>query len=141
MLKKNKIEKKSRLKGKKTTEKIFNSGKVVYSSDKKLRAHYFLYRSSNEFGIKSSVAVSKKAGKAVWRNRAKRLIREANRLSNNMLFDCCLHKKMELEVIFTVNNLNEAVNRKLFLTDIQLPFEEILNRINREIVESSSSVQ
>ena len=138
MLKKNKIENKSRLKSKKTTEKIFNSGKVVYSSDNKLRAHYLLYRNSTESGIKSSVAVSKRAGKAFWRNRAKRLIREANRLSNNLLFDSCLHKKIKLEIIFTVNNLNEAVNRKIFLADIQLPFEEILNRINREIMASSS---
>ena len=136
-MKKNKIENKNRLKSKKTTEKIFNSGKVVYSSDKKLRAHYLLYRYSAESGIKSSVAVSKKAGKAVWRNRAKRLIKEANRLSNNIIFDCCLHKKMRLEIIFAVNNLNETANRKIFLTDIQLPFEEILNRINREISESS----
>jgi len=138
LLKKNKIEYKSRLKSRKTTEKIFNSGKVVYSPDKKLRAHYLLYRNSAESGIKSSVAVAKRAGKAVWRNRAKRLIREAIRLSNNLLFDCCLHKKIKLEIIFTVNNLSEAVNRKLFLTDIQLPFEEILNRINREIMASSS---
>ena len=138
MLKKTKIGNKNRLKSKKTTEKIFNSGKVVYSSDKKLRAHYLLHRNSVESGIKSSVAVSKKAGKAVWRNRAKRFIREANRLSNNMLFDFCLHKKMQLEIIFMVNNLNEAVNRKIFLTDIQLQFEEILNRINWEIMEYSS---
>ena len=138
MLKKNKIESKSRLKSRKTTEEIFNSGKVVYSSDKKLRAHYLLYNNSAESGIKSAVAVAKRAGKAVWRNRVKRLIREAIRLSNNLMFDCCLQKKITLEIIFTVNNLNEAVNRKIFLTDIQLPFEEILNRTHREILASSS---
>ena len=137
MLKTNKIEKKSRLKSKKTTENIFKSGKVVYSSDKKLRAHFLLHQSTDECGIKSSVAVSKKAGKAVWRNRAKRLIREANRLNNNKLFDGCLHKKMQLEIIFAVNSLNEAANRKISLSDVQPPVLEILNRVNKELIEPS----
>ncbi len=138
MLKKTKIGNKNRLKSKKTTEKIFNSGRVVYSPDKKLRAHFLLYKSSDECGIKSSVAVSKKAGKAVWRNRAKRLIREANRLSNYKLFESCLHKNMQLEIIFAINSLNEAANRKISLSDVQPPLEEILNRVNRELIESSS---
>ena len=138
MLKKTNIGNQSRLKSKKTTEKIFNSGRVIYSPDKKLRAHYLLYKNPDECGIKSSVAVSKKAGKAVWRNRAKRLIREANRLSSYELLENCLYKKTQLEIIFAINNLNEVANRKISLTDFQLPIEEILKQVNRELIESYS---
>jgi ribonuclease P protein component len=137
-LKKTNIGNQGRLKSKKITEKIFNSGRVIYSHDKKLRAHYLLYKSPGKCGIKSSVAVSKKAGKAVWRNRAKRLIREANRLGSYELFENCLNKKTQLEIIFAVNNLNEVANRKISLSDVQLPIEEILKRVNRELIAYSS---
>ena len=133
MLRKTEFGKRNRLKSKKTTEKIFNSGKVIYSSDKKLRAHYLLHKSPNDCGIKSSVAVSKKAGNAVWRNRAKRLIREANRLSNNELVLCCLDKEMRLEIIFAINNLNQETNKKISLKDIKFSIEEILNRVKAEL--------
>jgi ribonuclease P protein component len=137
-LNKTKIRNRNRLKSKKTAEEIFNYGKIVYSPDKKLRAHYLLQRSPTDCGIKSSIAVSKKAGKAVWRNRAKRLIREANCLSNHELLDCCLNKKMQLLIIFAVNGLNQAVKRKISLKDIQLPIEEILSQIKAELMGHSS---
>ena len=137
MLNKTIVGKRSRLKSRKTTEQIFNSGKVVYSFDKKLRAHYLIQRYPLEYGVKSSVAVSKKAGKAVWRNRAKRLIREAHRLGGEDLFDCCLNKKMLLEIIFTTNSINEETNGKISLADVNLPMNDILNRVRREIIDSA----
>jgi ribonuclease P protein component len=134
----NKIEYKYKLKSKKKTEEIFNTGNVVYSSDKKLRAHYLLQSSHIDCGIRSSVAVSKKAGNAVWRNRAKRLIREANRLSNGELFDCCLNKKMQLEIIFAINSINQRANGNISLEDFQLPIEDILDRVKAELMGNPS---
>jgi ribonuclease P protein component len=137
LLRKTDINNKKRLKSKKAIENIFNSGNVVYSSDKSLRAHYLIHSSSVECGIKSSVAVSKKAGKSVWRNRAKRLIREANRLNNQEVFDSCLKKNKQLEIIFTTNNLNEKNKRTITLIDVQKPIEEILSRVKGELISSS----
>jgi ribonuclease P protein component len=137
LLRKTDISNKKRLKSKKAIEEIFNSGNVVYSSDKSLRAHYLIHSSSVKCGIKSSVAVSKKAGKSVWRNRAKRLIREANRLNNQEVFDSCLQKNKQLEIIFITNNLNETNNSTIALNDVQKPIEEILNRVREELIASS----
>ncbi|MBT8378011.1 MAG: ribonuclease P protein component [Ignavibacteria bacterium] len=127
---------KRKLKSKKAIEEIFNSGKVVYSPDKKYRAHYLLHSNTDEFGVKFSVAVSKKAGNAVWRNRVKRLIRETNRLCNKELNDCCLQNKVELKIVFATNKINEKNSRKISLTDTQPPIEEILKRIKSGITSS-----
>jgi ribonuclease P protein component len=128
---------KKRLKSKKTTEKIFNSGRIVFSSDKKIRAHYFLKEDLVEFGIMSSVAVSKKAGKAVWRNRAKRLIRESYRLNSDSILASCRKEKIRLEIIFAVNSISEKADKKISLKDIQPSIIEILNSVKMEIEGSS----
>ena len=130
--------KKSRLKSNKIIKEIFNSGTVVYSANKKLRAHYLLRSGTDEPGIKFSVAVSKKAGNAVWRNRAKRLMREAKRLSSEDLNYCCLENEIEVVIVFTTNNINEKNKKNLSLNDIQPPIEDILNKIKSGITSSLS---
>jgi ribonuclease P protein component len=136
-LEKTKTVCKKRIKSKKTTEKIFNSGRIVFSSDKKIRVHYLLKEDLVEYGILSSVAVSKKAGKAVWRNRAKRLIRESYRLNSDSILASCRRKKIRLEIIFAVNSMSEKADKKISLKNIQPSIKEILNSVKMEIEGSS----
>ncbi len=81
------LKKRERIKGKKSFEEIYNSGKKITSSDKRVRAIYKVLESDAVPRVKIAVAVSKRAGKAFFRNRIKRLMREAYRLNKLELFD------------------------------------------------------
>ncbi len=81
------LNKRERIKGKKSFEEIYNSGKKITSSDKRVRAIYKVIESDTFPRVKIAVAVSKRAGKAFFRNRIKRLMREAYRLNKLEIFD------------------------------------------------------
>ncbi|MBK7867762.1 MAG: ribonuclease P protein component [Ignavibacteriales bacterium] len=81
------LNKRERIKGKKSFEEIYNSGKKITSSDKRVRAIYKVLESDTFPRVKIAVAVSKRAGKAYFRNRIKRLMREAYRLNKLEIFN------------------------------------------------------
>lgn len=128
------LTKAERIKSKKDFEKIFSSGNRVFSENKKIKALYLIENESEQKGVKIAVAVSSKAGIAVWRNRIKRLIREAYRLNKNILLDVCLEKKILLKIAFSPNSLNEKNNKKIKLQDILPETVEILNKIKRNLL-------
>lgn len=107
-----------RIKKKKDFEKIFSDGKVLISSDKKIRAVYIIESGIGKPGVIIAAAVSKKAGSAVWRNRIKRLLKEAYRLNKNILLKFCLEKKILLKVVFSPNFLTQKNNKKTGLDEI-----------------------
>lgn len=126
-------EKNRRIKSKKVIDKIFSSGNVIQSPDKKLKAYFRINHKEVNGDINFSVAVSKKAGKAVWRNRVKRQIREAYRLNNKSLLDCCRSRKLHLDIIFSANTINEASMNKIFLKDLQPSVNDIMEKVEEKI--------
>lgn len=75
------LNKRERIKGSTSFEKIYSSGKKIISSDKRVRAVYKVEFPAATPFVKLGVAVSKKAGNACFRNRVKRLLRESFRLN------------------------------------------------------------
>ena len=121
-----------RIKSRKDFEEIFLNGKTVYSSDKKVKATYLIVNKSNKAGVMISAAAFKKAGKAVWRNRARRLIKEAYRLNKTTIKETACEKGLLLKLVFSPYALNEKKNKKLYFADFLPGIKEImLKLVNR----------
>lgn len=118
-----------RIKKKKDFEKIFSSGSVVYSSSNILKAIYIVEKEDVKKGVRIAVAVSKRSGIAVWRNRIKRLIKESYRLNKEILSEICLRKNILLKIVFSPNILNEKNNKKVMLQDLQPSVLDIMNKL------------
>ncbi len=123
------ISSKERIKKSKDIEEVFSNGKVIISKDRKLKATYKEIKSETELKILFGVTVYKKTGTAVWRNRIKRLIREAYRKNKKILYDTLNKKELLIYLIISPNSLNQKDSNKLSLSDIEPPVIELLNKV------------
>jgi ribonuclease P protein component len=126
------LSREERITSKKLFDRIYESGKTIYSKDKKLKVLFLYDPNSEKPGIKIAAAVSKKAGKAVWRNRIKRLIKESYRLNKKIMLPDILRRKWLLYIIFSPYFLKESSNRVILFEEIRIPVVELLNRIKNE---------
>ena len=122
------LSKIERIKRKNDFSKVYNSGKIIYSNSRKLKAIFYLGKSESK-SVKVAFGISKKAGNAVWRNRLRRLLRESYRLNKEFLSDC----NHTLLVVFSPNNLNKKQNPKLFLKDVKHDMVELLKKLHDNI--------
>jgi ribonuclease P protein component len=124
---------KERIKNKKSFDDLFTSGKVLISKDRKIKAVYLVDEKTKEVGVKIAAAVSKKNGKAVWRNRVKRLIRTSYRLNKERLTNFCREKSVLLRVVFSAFSLTEETADKIRLKEIMPAVVELMQQIERKI--------
>jgi ribonuclease P protein component len=132
-LKKYGLSASEKIKSRKNFEKIFTGGQTTYSSDNKIRANFRLSTGANSAGVKFAVAVSKKYGNAVWRNRVKRLIREVYRLNKHGLVEKCKINNTFLEIIFSPQTLNQSINKVIGFNDLQPPMMEVISKLKEKI--------
>lgn len=121
-----------RIKGKKDFELVYTRGEVLFSSDKQLRAHFLILANSKITGSRFGVAVSKKLGNAVRRNRVKRLIREAYRLNKADLLDKSTSRGSLLSIIFSPL-FNQKSKNKVTISDIEDPIREIISLLKEKL--------
>ncbi len=122
-----------RIKSRIDFENLYDFGKVVFSGDKKIKAVFLIEENQTAGKVQIAAAVSSKAGKAVWRNRIKRLIRNSYRLNKEKLIKICLLKKIVLKIIFSPNRLNEKNNPVVVLDEIMPGIKDILFQIERSL--------
>lgn len=134
-MKKFSFSKEERIKKKKDFEKIYNTTKALISSNQFIKANYFYEKTDKKGSLKIAVAVSSKAGKAVWRNRIKRLIREAYRLNKLSLLYFSESNKINLLIVFSSYRLSEIKNKTVRLDSISDSVKEILNKLLLELSE------
>jgi len=132
-LKKFSLSKNERVKQKRDFQKIYSKSNILVSSHKKIKVNYYLESSVNESGIKAAFVVSKKAGNAVWRNRVKRLFREAYRTNKLPLFELCSSKNLLLLMSFSPYYLNQKQNKKIKLNFIIHDFIELLEKVKSKV--------
>jgi len=128
-LKKYSLSKEERIVGKKLFDTIYKNGLIFFSDDKKIKTIFLLEKNSEKPFIKITVAVSKKAGSAVWRNRIKRLLRESYRLNKNIILDFIKSEKLNLYIVFSINYLNQSNNKKIKLEEIMPGVLNVLDKI------------
>jgi ribonuclease P protein component len=122
-----------RVKKKNDFKKVYNSANVLFSSDFLVKSLYTIDLNEQFVGVKIAVAVSTKAGKAVWRNRLKRLIKESYRLNKHTLLKKTIEKKICLLIIFSPNKLSETKNKKVYYKDIYSSVIELITKIEQQI--------
>lgn len=127
------LNRSERVKKKKEFDKVYSSAKIFFSSDHFIKSLFIVDTETKSFGVKIAAAVSKKAGKAVWRNRIKRLLKESYRLNKQDLLNKCIEKKISLLIIFSPVKLSEFKNKKVFLKDIAPGVIELINKIKQQI--------
>lgn len=127
------LSKNERMRSHKDIQKIYSFGKTISSSDKKLKATFFIQQEQPEGGVKLMAAVSKKSGNAVWRNRIKRLIKESFRMNKKELTEKCFEKKIRLYIVFSALSINIKENKKVHLKEILPPVIELMAAVNRSI--------
>jgi ribonuclease P protein component len=123
------LSKSERIKKKNDFEKVYSFGTTIHSSDRKLKATYFFDKTNERGLIKAAFAVHKRAGKAVWRNRVKRLLRESFRLNKQKLYDSVELNETTLLIIFSPNSINEKKYKTINLNDIMPSFLDMIAKI------------
>lgn len=126
------LSKNERLKEKKIFDQLFKSGKTVLSKDNLLKAIYFSEKSEH-FIVKIAVGISKKAGNAVWRNRLKRLIRNAYRLNKLKIVELAKQKGIRIHIVFSSVRLNQYNSPRLFYKDIESEVLSLLEIIYKKL--------
>ena len=122
-----------RIKSKIDFENIYQSGTTIQSSDKKIKVTYIVENDNLQPGVQVAVAISKRAGGAVWRNRFKRLIRESYRLNKAKLVELCKEKKQTAKIVFSTNTINQKNYGRLRLNTVMSGVIEVMERIKRLI--------
>jgi ribonuclease P protein component len=129
--------KSERIKSEKIFERTLLFGKKIYSKSQKLKCSFVIEDLNPETPDKNYIqvafAISRKSGKAVWRNKFKRILRELYRLNKHSLLDLLKAHSRKLYFIISSHKLNEKTTPKLKLRELENDMLEIFEMIKKEI--------
>lgn len=127
------LSRNERITGKKNFTIAFENGVPLFSSDRKIKSvvirHIIKSDQTIKPGVQIGVAVSKRNGNAVWRNRIRRLIKESYRLQKLPVVEKAIERKVLLQIIFLPVGFSKQKNPVIRLCDIKPSVEDILTQI------------
>ena len=135
MTNKNKAKVINRLKNDKDIELVFGKGTVIISEDRKIKAKYLLSNVTINGTIKFGITVSSKKGNSVWRNRIKRILREALIKEKETLLDIANQINKSLLIIFSPYLLDQNCSKKISLREIKPAVFDILNKLKLSVTQ------
>ncbi|MGK9369131.1 ribonuclease P protein component [Melioribacter sp. Ez-97] len=118
-----------RIKRKKDFELVYNKGNVLISPSKKLKVIFYAETQAEDSGVKTAYAVARKSGKAVWRNRIKRLMRESYRLNKSILTELCKENNLKLLLVFASHTMNQTRNKKVKLSEVMPEVVDLMKKV------------
>ncbi len=127
------LSSKERIKSKNEFDLVYSAGEILFSSSQKFKAVFFIQRESEQSGIKTAFAVSRKSGIAVWRNRIKRLLRESYRLNKKEICSEVGLKKMGVFIVFSPNTINQKNSRKILLKEVMPEVNDLMDKIRTKL--------
>lgn len=128
-MKPNSFSKRERIKSKKEFSSMYSQGDVILPENSCVKALYKINTESQQNVVRVGVAVSKRIGKAFWRNRVKRLYRESYRLNKEILLKNISNKNIEISVVFMPNYFSQKYNPNPKLADIESSVMAVLNTL------------
>jgi ribonuclease P protein component len=108
---------------------VYKKGKTAKLKNGLVRAVYIFVIENDRRRTMMAVTVSSKFGNSVWRNRFKRLIREAVRYEKKHLSEILERKESSLLIVFSPHMANQKNNKKLFLKEIRSDVKSLLKII------------
>lgn len=127
---------KERIRSKNEFDLLYSSGKVLISAGQKFKAVYFFEKNINSAVgpvVKVAFAVHRKAGKAVWRNRVKRLLRVSYRLNKELLINSCKARNVSLLVAFSPYTVNSKKYNRINLSDVMPDIIELISVLGQKV--------
>ena len=121
------------IKSKKDFDELYTLGKTIYSSDGRWKSVFLVKEKTSNSNLMFAAAVHKKSGKAVWRNRIKRLLKESYRIKKNILADTIIKNNLFIKVVFSPNLINQREYKYISLEDTLPGITDILNKIKNRV--------
>ena len=134
---KKKIKSVDRLKNDNDFELVYEKGITITSEDKKIKAKYLFIKKTKNGSSKFGITVISQKGNSVWRNRLKRILREAVIKEETTLLNIADQKNSNLLVVFSPHLINQNNSKKIFLNDIK---PAVLNII-KSLIKTESSIR
>ena len=134
---KKKIRSVDRLKNDNDFELVYGKGITITSEDKKIKAKYLFIKKTENGSSKLGVTVISQKGNSIWRNRLKRILREAVIKEETTLLNIADQKNSNLLVVFSPHLINQNNSKKIFLNDIK---PAVLN-ILKSLIKTESSIR
>lgn len=126
------------LRGRNTFSKVFSSGNKMV--DKYITCFYQLENSDTETNrVMVGFAVSKRIGKAVVRNRIKRLMRESYRLNKHILLDTPSPNNFIASIILMYGKNNPVQIKNVVFESVKQEVERLLSRLRTKILPKGST--